>query len=168
MQIKALKHLISVPPPVPPRGNRDKDTGHLQGTNICHVSTTYIGGPSSESSVSQPIIAPATKSDSKSGLGKSVHDEVTIGSQSTHSSQVNVTNKQNSLLQKPGLQLQISVNSSSIPSGSSNTTSTLISRQSSSNVSSTSTVLPRNTSTVKRIARQRRIRRKSRSFVIYC
>ena len=133
-----------MPPPVPPRGNRDKDSGQLQGTNICHVSTTYIGGPSLESSVSQPIIAPATKSDVKSGIGKSTQDEVTIGNQSTHSSQVNVTNKRNSLSNKPGLQLQISVNSTSVPSSSSSTTPTLISRQSSSNVSSTSTVLTRN------------------------
>merc|ERR1711997_389356 len=75
--------------------------------NICHVSTTYIGGSAPEMSpghVAEPNdfkIAPSSK--------QNLDDEVTIGNQSTHSSQVSVTNK----IKQPGLQLKISVNSSS-------------------------------------------------------
>jgi len=101
-----------VPPPIPPRSNREKDIG-AQGSSICHVSTTYIGGSAPEMSpghTSEPNdfkIAPSSK--------HNLDDEVTIGNQSTHSSQVSVTNKQKQpqQIKQTGLQLKISVNSSS-------------------------------------------------------
>ena len=80
-----------MPPPIPPRSNREKDVG-AHGLNICHVSTTYIGGSAPEMSpghVAEPNdfkIATSSK--------QNLDDEVTIGNQSTHSSQVSVTNKQ--------------------------------------------------------------------------
>ena len=61
----------------------------------------------------------------KKGSTKSIKDEVTIGNQSTHSSQVCVTNKQKSSLKKPGLQLKISVNSTLDSSSSPTNTSSL-------------------------------------------
>ena len=99
-----------MPPPIPPRSNREKDVG-AQGSNICHVSTTYIGGSAPEMSPGpEPNdfkIAPSSK--------HNLDDEVTIGNQSTHSSQVSVTNKQKQpqQIKQTGLQLKISVNSSS-------------------------------------------------------
>ena len=102
-----------MPPPIPPRSNREKDVGAAHGSNICHVSTTYIGGAAPEMSpghASEPNdfkIAPSSK--------QNLDDEVTIGNQSTHSSQISVTNKQKQPqpIKQTGLQLKISVNSSS-------------------------------------------------------
>jgi hypothetical protein len=114
-----------VPPPIPPRGNRDKDSGQHQGTNICHVSTTYIGGTNAELSTSQSNQDMSMSREIKKGSTKSIKDEVTIGNQSTHSSQVCVTNKQKSSLKKTGLQLKISVNSTLDSSSSPTNTSSL-------------------------------------------
>ena len=94
-----------MPPPIPPRSNREKDVG-AYGLNICLVSTTYIGGSAPEMSpahASEPNdfkITPSSK--------QNLDDEVTIGNQSTHSSQVSVTNKQKQPIQmkQTGLQLK--------------------------------------------------------------
>ena len=113
LNFKLLYILLLVPPPIPPRGNRDKESGHHQGTNVCHVSTTYIGGSTPEASTGQPSLESSVAGETTAGLTKAIRDEVTIGNQSTHSSQVSVTNKHKPQLKQTGLQLQISVNSTS-------------------------------------------------------
>jgi hypothetical protein len=128
-----------VPPPIPPRGNRDKDSGHHQGTNICHVSTTYIGGTNTDLSTSKSNQEMSMSREIKKGSTKSIRDEVTIGNQSTHSSQVCVTNKQKTSLKQTGLQLKISVNSSLDSSVSSTNTSHSTKEQSVPKISPQST-----------------------------
>lgn len=135
LSINVLYILLLVPPPIPPRGNRDKESGQHQGTNVCHVSTTYIGGSNSESCTGQSSLEPSVAGEIGTGLPKSIRDEVTIGNQSTLSSQVSVTNKQKPQLKQTGLQLQISVNSST---NSSACSSNLTKKQTLSKVSSQS------------------------------
>ena len=130
-----------MPPPIPPRGNRDKETNQSQLSNVCHVSTTYIGGPNTEISSRQSTPEQSsTNRESKSGLSQ--RDEVTIGNQSTLSSQVSVSNKQtkSAPMQQTGLQLKISVNSSSVDSSTSSiNTSNITKKPTITKVSSQST-----------------------------
>ena len=106
----------TVPPPIPPRGNREKETNQSQISNVCHVSTTYIGGSNVEISSRQSTQQQSpTNLIMKSELSNNQREEVTIGNQSTLSSQVSVSNRQSKSvpIQHTGLQLKISVNSSS-------------------------------------------------------
>ena len=106
----------TVPPPIPPRGNRERETNQSQISNVCHVSTTYIGGSSNDVSSRQSTqLQSPTNMIMKSELSNNQREEVTIGNQSTLSSQVSVSNRQSKSvpIQQTGLQLKISVNSSS-------------------------------------------------------
>ena len=106
----------TVPPPIPPRGNRERETNQSQISNVCHVSTTYIGGSNNEVSSRQSTQQQSpTNLIMKSELSNNQREEVTIGNQSTLSSQVSVSNRQSKSvpIQQTGLQLKISVNSSS-------------------------------------------------------
>ena len=136
--------IFAVPPPIPPRGNRDKESNQNQISNICHVSTTYIGGASTEI----PSEEQSTNiRELKSGLKQRQPDEVTIGNQSTLSSQVSVSNKQqkHSNMNQTGLQLKISVNSSSVrASNSFANTSNVIKKHTITKVSSESTTCSSN------------------------
>ena len=116
-----------VPPPLPPRGNRDKEPSQPQASNVCHVSTTYIGGSNSDSCIAKSSIESSLRNEGGACLKKAAKDEVTIGGQSTHSSQVSVTNKPSkSAMKQSGIQLQISINSSSnSPDGSKNSSNSM-------------------------------------------
>ena len=136
------KTFHSVPPPIPPRGNREKETSQAPMSNVCHVSTTYIGGSNTEiTSRQSPKEMSPINQEMKSGISQNKQDEVTIGNQSTLSSQVSVSNKQTKTvpMQQTGLQLKIAVNSSStIASKSSLDTSNVTKKPTITKVSSQS------------------------------
>ena len=138
----------TVPPPIPPRGNRERETNQSQISNVCHVSTTYIGGSSNDVSSRQSTkLQSPTNMIMKSELSNNQREEVTIGNQSTLSSQVSVSNKQSKSvpIQQTGLQLKISVNSSSSNLANSPLDTSNIAKQPSvSKVSSQSTSLSSN------------------------
>ena len=145
--------LFLVPPPIPPRGNRDKDPGQQPSTNICHVSTTYIGGTNTDASPLQSNQDISVPREVKKGSTKGTRDEVTIGNQSTHSSQVCVTNTQKSPLKQTGLQLKISVNSSLDSSVPPTKTSHSAKEQSLARISSQSTSSSSNKTDVTRASK---------------
>ena len=131
-----------MPPPIPPRGNREKESNQNQISNVCHVSTTYIGGTNTDIPLGQSTQEQSNSiREFKSG-SKRQQDEVTIGNQSTLSSQVCVSNKQQkpTHMKQTGLQLKISVNSASVDASNSLVnTSSVMKNQTITKVSSEST-----------------------------